>query len=269
MEHFLDNVTQAKVNYKSYIKQFEQLLKERSFLNTTLEAIEKGFIFWPLNRGYDSFLDFRASIGIARIVNKCGTSAQVTKEEFAYYLEYMLNILQIPKYCQDQMIYDTNESAILRVLYRVLDEIDCDIIATPQGQKVVFKNGMIEVAKEITQDEYNLDKDLYLFTHSSNKKNLIAKADILCRIYKYLETIAPKAKSYGHNNLWDDIGKLMDGLDIRHAPNKKEKEILNGMKKSEMLEWYDQLFGMSLSLIILTDYSSKRRDVKELKGRLG
>ena len=34
MEHFLDNVTQAKVNYKSYIKQFEQLLKERSFLNT-------------------------------------------------------------------------------------------------------------------------------------------------------------------------------------------------------------------------------------------
>lgn len=269
MDHFLDNVTKANINYKSHINQFEKMLNECSIASTTLEAIEKGFLFWPLNHGYDNFLNFRDSMGITRIVTKCKSSAKVTKEEFVYYLEYMLNILQIPKYNKDPFAFDTNEEAILSVVKRVLNEIDCEVVNTPLGQKIVFKSGLISIAKEITQDKYNLDKDLYLYTHSSNKTNLFAKADILCRIYKYLEPIAPKRNSCAYSYLWDDIGKLMDGLDIRHAPNKKEKEILNGMKKNEIIEWYDQLFGMCLSLIILIDYSSKRRDVKELKGKLG
>jgi hypothetical protein len=60
----------------------------------------------------------------------------------------------------------------------------------------------------------------------------------------------------------------MDGLDIRHAPNKKEKEILNGMTKKELLNWYNQIFEMCVSLIILLDYTSKRKDIKALKSKL-
>ena len=41
------------------------------------------------------------------------------------------------------------------------------------------------------------------------------------------------------------------------------------MSKKEMNAWYDQLFGMCVSLIILIDYATKRKDIKELKSILG
>lgn len=270
MDHFLDRILDAAPNYGVLIAQFEKLLSESGPLGSFNDTIEKGFIFWPHNHGYANFWEFRTKYGIYSLAKKALTPhLKVTKEEFVYYLEYLLNIIEIPKYRMDRYIFPYNEAVIIRFLHRVIEDIDCKTVSSEQGVYVVPQNSKIEIAQKITGDKYDLDKDLYLFTHSSVKSNLIKKADILCRIYKYLEGIRPRAKSYGYDNIFGDISKLMDGLDIRHAPKKKEEEILSEMPKDEVVQWYDQLFEMCLSLIILVNYAEKRRDIKELKNALG
>jgi hypothetical protein len=147
--------------------------------------------------------------------------------------------------------------------------MNCKVIQSENGCFIVPKSGKVELATQITKKIYNLDEDLWMYNHNSIKNNLVKKADILCRLYKYLEKKKDLIKSYQYDNIHNDITKLMDGLDIRHAPNKKEEEILNGMSKKEVLGWYDQVFQMSVSVIILLDYTQKRKDIKELKGKLG
>ncbi len=269
MEHFLDNVIQSKIDMDGYIEQFEEMLNNNDNICSLNDAIENGFCFCPFNHGCKNFEEFRKNTGIHTIVWKAQMpNINVTKEEFIYYLEFLLNVIQIPKYGSAAVSLMYNDSKIYSVLYRAIDEIGCEIISVEQGFYIVVKNKKLEIATDITGDVYDLNSALYLYTHSSYKDNLIKKADVLCRVYKYIESIRQKANQYNYSNLYDDISKLMDALDIRHYPNKRATETLNDMTKEELLEWYDQLFDLCVSLIILVDYSSKRKDIKELKSQL-
>lgn len=269
MEHFLDNVVQSPVDMDGYIEQFEEILNYDDGICSLLQAIELGFSFCPFNRGCKDFDEFRRKTGINTIVWKAQLpNMSVTKEEFIYYLEFLLNVLQFPRYYGELYLEVGNNTKIYNILFRAIDEIGCERVSVEQGYYIVDKNIKLEIATGITSDVYDLNSALYLYTHSSYKDNLIKKADVLCRVYKYVESIRTKANQYGYSNLYDDISKLMDALDIRHYPNKKATETLNGMSKEELLEWYDQLFELCVSLIILVDYSSKRKDIKELKGKL-
>lgn len=270
MEHFLDNVIQSDIDMDGYVVQFEKMLDEDNGFCSINQAIVQGFRFSPLNRGCKDFDDFRRKTGIHVIVWTAKLqNMNITKVEFVYYLEYLLNVLQISMYAMPPYSENCSNNEIYRVLYRVIDEIGYEIIPTEQGYYLVQKNTKIEVAISITKNVYDLDSALYLYTHSSYKDNLVKKADILCRIYKYLESLRTQINQYGHGEMYRDISKLMDALDIRHSPNKKSSEAIENMSKEDLIEWYDRLFEMCISLIILVDYSSKRKDIKELKNILG
>ena len=269
MEHFLDNIIQTPIDMDGYVEQFEEILNNADDICSLTQAIESGFSFCPFNRGCKNFKEFRRNTGIHTIVWKAQMhNMNITKDEFIYYLEFLLNVLQIPKFGSISSL-SYNDTKVYSILYRVIKEIGCEWVSAGQGYYIVDKNIKLEIATGITGNVYDLNSALYLYTHSSYKDNLIKKADVLCRVYKYVESIRTKANQYGYSNLYDDISKLMDALDIRHYPNKKATETLNGMSKEELLEWYDQLFDLCVSLIILVDYSSKRKDIKELKGKLG
>ena len=270
MKHFLDDVISSEVDMDGYILSIEKLIDKNNPYSSIKNDIEEHFVYWPYNKGCGSFSQFRKEIGVCSIIQKaeCRT-VNISREEFVFYLEYAINIIQIPKFSGffNPLLQDTTK--VSRVIFNAISDIGCEIISKNNGYYLVDKNGKISVATKVVNDTYNLDKDLYLFTHSSIKDDLVKKADILCRAYKYIESIRTKANQYGYSNMYDDISKMMDALDIRHYPNKKATETLNGMSKEELLEWYDQLFELCVSLIILVDYSSKRKDIKELKGKLG
>lgn len=270
MHHFYDSLLNQDLNYASQIMGIEMLLHQTPFMCSPYEAISRCFLTWEKKRNYSCLQDLQIQTGIMDIINKANYDEEITKEEFIYYLEYVLLILGIPskKAIESYVIMGYDSQPIADQVKFSINEIGCNIIKKNGGYYIVDKNAKTEIAARITGKQYDLDADMRLFYHPSIRNKLTVKADILCRLYKYLEMHAADIKKYNLSNLYGDVSMLINGLDIRHAPSKKEKEILADMSKEEMSAWYDQIFGMCVSLVILIDYASKRRDIKELKNKL-
>jgi hypothetical protein len=271
MEHFEEAIKHSKLNYNNTVKKLEIELNTVGFLSSPYDVIRENFKDWDNSFNYLSLNDLKESSGITKIISKVENSKQITRSEFIFYLEYVLFILTIPPkiHLSNLASFKFEDSTVYKIINSCLNTMNCKVIQSENGCFIVPKSGKVELATQITKKIYNLDEDLWMYNHNSIKNNLVKKADILCRLYKYLEKKKDLIKSYQYDNIHNDITKLMDGLDIRHAPNKKEEEILNGMSKKEVLGWYDQVFQMSVSVIILLDYTQKRKDIKELKGKLG
>ena len=271
MQHFEDAINYTLPNYNNIIYKIENLLKTQGLISSPYDLVKKNFRYWIDGYNYYNLSDFQSKTGISAIIKSAiSNKRQVSQQKFIFYLEYVLFILKIPTEEDLKLFadFEFESSSVCNIIRKCLNSMGCKLIENDSGCFIVPKDGKTELATKITKNTYNLNEDMWLFNHSSNKNNLIKKADILCRLYKYIEPKKVLAKQYGYDTLSDDISKLMDGLDIRHAPSKKEKEILNGMTKKELLEWYNQIFEMCVSLIILLDYTSKRKDIKSLKSKL-
>lgn len=271
MEHFEDKINCSSLDYNNIVHKIETLLNTNTFFSSPYQVISKNFGSWRDGFNYVSLWDLQEKTKISEIISSAQTNIrQMSQQKFIFYLEYVLFILKIPpkEDLKNFAFFVFEESDIYHIIDKSLNYMGCKVLENDKGCFIVPKGGKTELATKITKNSYNLNEDMWLFNHSSIKNNLFKKADILCRLYKYLEPKKSAAKQYGYDNLYEDISKLMDGLDIRHAPSKKEKEILNGMTKKELLEWYNQVFDMCVSLIILLDYTAKRKDIKDLKSKL-
>ena len=271
MEHFHDLLLSQELDYAPQIIGIEGLLNHTSILSSPYSVISDCFLTWVKKRNYTSLQDLQKRSGIMDIIKRAHNHEEISKEDFIYYLEYVLLILDIPSEnaIKSYIIMGYEPKPVLHQVKFAIDEIGCRVINKNSGLYIVEETSKVEIAARITGKKYDLDTDMRLFNHPSVRNKLTTKADILCRLYKYLELKSDDIKKNNFANMYSDISKLMDGLDIRHTPSKKEKEILADMSKEEMNAWYDQLFGMCVSLIILVDYASKRRDIKEFKGKLG
>ena len=271
MPHFHDLLLSQELDYAPQIIGIEGLLHHTSLISSPYSIIEECFLTWVKKRNYTCLQDLQQKSGIMDIVKRAHNHENISKEDFVYYLEYVLLILDIPSEnaIKSYVIMGYAPEPVLQQVKYAINEIGCRVINKNGGYYIIEEDAKIEIATKATGRQYDLDTDMRLFNHPAIRTKLTTKADILCRMYKYLEAKSSEIKKYNFSNLFGDISKLMDGLDIRHAPSKKEKEILDGMSKKEMNAWYDQLFGMCVSLIILVDYASKRRDIKELKNSLG
>ena len=271
MEHFEEAIKRTKLNYNNMVKKLEIELNTVGFLSSPYDVIRENFNDWDNSFNYLNLNELIESSGISKIISKVENSKQITRSEFIFYLEYVLFILTIPPriHLSNLASFTFENSSVYKIINSCLNTMNCKVFQNENGCFIVPKSGKVELATQITKKIYNLDEDLWIYNHNSIKNNLVKKADILCRLYKYLEKKKSLIENYHYDAIYKDITKLMDALDIRHAPNKKEEEILNGMSKKEVLGWYDQVFQMSISIIILIDYTQKRKDIKELKGKLG
>jgi hypothetical protein len=271
LEHFDDKLKYNTLDYNNIVNKLEILLDVRGFFFSPYEIINENFGNWKDGFNYLNLYDLQEKTGVSEIIsNAKANRRQISQQKFIFYLEYVLFVLKIPSKedLKNLASFVFEESEVYNIIDKCLNYMGCKVLENDKGCFIVPKDGKTELATQITKRTYNLNEDMWLFNHSSIKNNLIKKADILCRLYKYIEPKKSTAKQYGFDNLYEDISKLMDGLDIRHAPNKKEKEILNGMTKKELLEWYNQVFDMCVSLIIMLDYTAKRKDIKDLKSKL-
>lgn len=264
MRHFADILLQRTYDLCEEIIAIEKLFLERKYGSSIFDVFSSYFLEWRLRSNYVDFETFFYNVGLGDIVEKCHQRCEISLEEYIYYCEYMLNVLEHPKL--DRM---SHTPFIRDNISRVLERLNYTSHVSDGIYHIVEKSVLVSEAADILQENYDLGEGVYSFNYQETKGNLVRKADILCRLYKYIESITPQAKQYGYSTLLDDIKDLSNKLDVRHAPTIKQGIIIGDMDASEYEEWLDEIFRLSLSLILLVEYTTRRKDIKELKSKLG
>jgi len=264
MKHFIDELLERKYDLRQEIVNIETLFLERYDGYSIYDKFNTVFIDWNLRNNYISFDDFFSHTGLEKIVEKCYNHCDISLEEFLYYCEYMINVLFVPK-----ILSCRYSKAIIENIINVIHKLNYKLHETEKFIRIIQNDVVISEAADVVQSNYDLGEGIYAFNYRETKGDLIKKSDIICRLYKYIESISPQAKQYGYTNLMDDIKDLSNKLDIRHAPTSKQDLVIKGMNATEYEDWVDEVFRLSLTLILLVDYTSKRKDIKELKSKLG
>ena len=267
MGRFLDALANRKYNLAEEIHAIEDLSHRRHLGDSIFSYFSYNFLSWHRRNNYVDVNVFLHSTGLNRIIHLSNKGLLVSLDEYLYYSEYILNIVEFVQHSYpNHPMIDPIRNNIMNVLEQINYTVHCD---ENDDVHIVENDVLISESAEVVGNTYDLGEKIYAYNYRDLAGDLNAKADILCRLYKYYETIETKAKSYGFANLADDISALSNKLDVRHAPTQKQEIVLGTMTKAEIEEWYDELFRLYLSLIILVDYKEKRRDIKDLKSQLG
>lgn len=263
MEHFADALLNRKYDINKEILALEKLFKDYGGSTNISDRVHRNFLRWRHRNNFVDFKTFFEDKGLKIIVEKSVTGT-VTLDEFIYYCEYMLSILNVPDVgsCINSFYIRDNIENILEKLNYIEHRFD-------GLYHIVKKDILVSEAADIVKDNYDLGEGIYSFNYHEVKGDLNRKSDILCRLYKYVESITSSAKQYGYSALLNDIKDLSNKLDIRHNANIKQEDVIKAMGKKEYELWLDELFRLSLTLIVLVDYTSKRKDINELKAKLG
>lgn len=271
MKSFIEQLISRNFDLSDEILTIEHLLNEKSLYDPTLYTmIDARFRKWKHRKNLISLRDLYEKMGIDTIVSNANQN-NICLNEYIFYAECMVNIINIPNLND---LYTFNRETWMVIndnLNNVIEQLNYEIryFKSEQYFKIIIKDWKVSESAEIIQDTYNLGEKIYLYNHHSLKGKLFEKADILCRLYKVFESGKESTlKSNQFTALASDIGFLSDKLDVRHAPNRQQKVLLDGLTKSEQESLYDDLFNLYLDMLILCEHIEKRKDIKELSKKL-
>ncbi|MCL2630399.1 MAG: hypothetical protein FWD49_02600 [Firmicutes bacterium] len=268
MESFFEKFAKREINIAREIATLERLLSKLCFSNSVLSILNGCYlrIENKFRNNAISHEDFLAGSGLDKIAEVLQKNNQgISVEYYKCYLEYLYGIIinsETKSLIMDFWRRDKDYRGLVDSLNAMLENIENSverlnhkIVENSNGFHIIVeKDYAVTQATEIVGDKYELGEKMYLFHHHSLKGDLNAKSDILCRLYKYFETIKDLLKTNNHTALVSNIGLLSQKTDTRHAPNAKQATIIGGKTNQEMEEIYNTAFALYLEAIIHSDY---------------
>lgn len=264
MKHFAEVLAQRKYNLREEIRAIEKLFNGNDSFYSMYSQLRSKFLQWHLRNNYIDLDTFLEKTGISGILFKANQTNKVSLEDYLYYCEYMLNVAEFLIPCDIP-----NSRFVIENIANTLEQLNYKPHLSGNVWHIIEKDVLVNEAADVVDTNYDLGESIYSFNYRETQGNINRKADILCRLYKYIESVTPQIKQYGYETMLDDVKDLMNKLDIRHTATAKQAAVIAGMEESEYEGWVDELFRLSLSLIVLVDYKAKRKDIKALKAKLG
>lgn len=264
MEHFVDKLLNRKYDLRSEINAIERLFVEKVNHESMYDKMCKEFLYWRLRNNYIHFDTFMKETGIEDIVERCYGGRPVSLEEYIYYCEYMLNVIS----CRSVSEHP-HKHFIEQNIFNILNQLNYTMHSENGIRHIIENNILVSEAAEVVKENYDLGEAIYSFNYREVQGDISRKADIICRLYKNIESIEGKAKNFGYSKLLEDIKELSNKLNVRHTPTQKQETVIAAMGKTSYESWLDELFKLCLSMMVLVDYTEKRKDIKELKAVLG
>lgn len=268
-------VLDKKINYSDEIHSIERILDKIVFIEgserefhepsklTVTQIINKYYLNWE-NRGTtNSLSDLQRRAGVLGMSS--GDSPKM--KDFLLYCETVYNA------CNNAVYHNTYNNAILP-LNAILDNIE--VALSKIGYKIytypndiksiaVINNENAVATAEVT-DELSAIKIMEYNSHLLIG-DLVGKQLILKNLADTFEKIRKKLIGNNLSSLEDDIGFLLNNLNIRHANEKgaKSGQFVDGLTKKQIEKWYDKTYNLILTAIMSLERIKISQDIKALK----
>ena len=219
---------------------------------------------------YTDIEDMRANLGL-----KKGTITQnnITEDVFISFLQFAYNC-----FFQVQNSLDRNREpfvdpadidAFIQFAMTLIERL-CSKLTYGIEQDLstleffMFKKS--ELQSQVEEESPSLADSIHQYQRIDSKGDLTRKAEILCTLYKTLESYNFKGTEF--QNLYSDATFLFNKSGIRHSveADKVAAQTFEQMADEQKEKWYDSAFGLFLTCTVVNKhYIPLKHDLKLLR----
>ena len=267
--------------YKEY-RKIEILMSERKTIGVynnwgkfikdyfTIEEYIEYVCFnnWNLRGTFTSIKEMREELGIAKTDLAIKS---INEDIFLDFLQYVLNCIfratQSMKHASQSLFSDdTIVTMLWDNIEKLVCKLQCKINFDKENQEffILYNNS---VAETVSANHSDIEESISEYNMIDNRGDLSRKAEILCTLYKKLESYASDFKGTTYEKLYDDTKFLFNKSGIRHNVEKDKIacETFLKMDKVMLEEWYDKIFNMFLSCMVVNTYLKNKPYIEDIK----
>jgi len=263
-------------------QKIESLLSEQKIIGTfnrfgnrlppsyTIEEYIDQLYFnnWNLRGTFISISEMRHGLDITK---DSLNVKPVVEEKMLDFLQYVINCLFRVEntietcrvaYIADKTLLDVILSNIKKLIERLkcsieFDEENCEIF-------IVYNN---DIADVVAVDFPDIAASISEYKRIDNKGDLERKGEILCTLFKKLESIERRLLGTTYNALVKDTTFLFNKTGARHwiEKDKLASKTFLKMPPDELELWYDRTYNMFLSCMVISSYLDVKNQIDEIK----
>lgn len=250
-----------------YKKEFERIigLYHSGYHSEFKSFVDNNFWNWPYRDTCTSSHDLLITIGIDE--HRIGFT-YFSQNLFLDFCEAMYNFSLIA-FCGTDDKYNYKKKAVIIAkaiqdnIIVVLNKIGYETYTFPDNRHaiIVQSNPVAAEIAEIVDEAYGIR--IMEYNHYLLKGNIEGKRDILKNLADLFESKRDELNSNNLKTLAEDIGFLLNNLNIRHSNS--ESKLLEKLSPKELEEWYDKTYTLILSAIISLERISISKEIDVLK----
>ena len=226
---------------------------------------------WHLRGTFTSIAEMRRGFNID---NK-SISDNPNEDIILDYLQYILNIMALiqPHKLEKECLYIKDPSVIDVIIDNtklLIKHLNCHI-SVDKSRKELFIEYDNELSSIIETNIPEISVSLSEYKRIDNRGDLKRKSEILCTLYKMLESYSDDFKGTTYNGLYSDTKLLFNKSGVRHNVDKDAIACATFLKmdEKELEKWYDRIFDMFLSCMVITQYLKDKKDIENIKKAIG
>lgn len=258
---------------EKYLSEYDSII-DFTGKKYTCEDYFDQFCFknWNLRGTFFDLEEMRRSIGVSK---DSISYLEFTEEQLLDFLQYALNILfRVFDSVTSKAYYSfCNEDTFNMVIQNIdylLDKFNCKI-SEDDKTKEYYLEYKDDISEIISSEYPEIKTSIGEYKRINTQGNLIRKSEILCTLYKSLESVENKLKACNFSKIYEDTKFMFNKSGIRHWVEKDKTACATFLKmnEKEIEEWYDKIFNMFLTCMVLAKYIDNMQDVKDIKRAIG
>ena len=227
---------------------------------------------WNLRGTFTSIDEMRYSLGIGKGTI---TPENITEEKVLDFLQYAINCVNritstMKKARVSLLSDDTIMIVLLENIKMLVEKLNCSIVLDAKTQEmfVVYQNS---TASAVQKKFSNIEDTISEYTRIDNRHDLQRKGELLCTLYKEMESIKDKFKGTTYFNLYENTSFLFNKSGIRHWVEKDKiaEATFSKMENSELELWYDKTFDLFLSCMVVSKYLDTKKEIDIIRKSVG
>lgn len=238
-------------------------------LEFTLEQYLNDLVFsnWKLRGTAISFYNMRDE----RNLNKDRITKDFTIEIFIDFIELCLNsIYHINQTINIHHNVYLSDKELLNIILENCKQI---LIKLGYGSDFDENTGEIyvyavnNISTAVSENNEDIADSLVEYRRHDIRGNIKKKGEILCTLYKKLESIEGQIKGTTYEGLVNDTRFLFNKTGVRHWV---EKDIIASktflkMEPDILEEWYDRTYDLFLSCMVIRSYLQIKKEIGDIK----
>lgn len=181
-------------------------------------------------------------------------------DELLLYLEFVINILIL---VENKRIKGVKKiiSTIYESVNVFLDSKNYKIIEI-DDKKIIIKKS--EIISRIAEKNVDIAPYILEYGSISLKGNIAKKKELILHITHKYEGVEQKLRSNSYTNLVQNIGTLVNNLNIRHnnIAGKNANNIVKKLNNEELESWYDKTYDTLLLALMASTYIDIKNDIE-------